>query len=125
MPAFSALLTILPVLSAIIPQVYAWRPSDDGCKNNLCLTNFEWCDKDKKKDCYYPDNVYSREDEGGAFAALVWGREYEITWKVKDSKGNGDIYIKWESLSNNNGKDTLLWESGSMHPCNECSMRRS
>lgn len=99
MPAPSSFFSplVVVVLPLLISRTHAWRPSENDCNNKICLTSFRWCESGGgKRDCYYPDFVYPQEDYAGPFPALIWEKEYDLTWKVKDSQGNGDVNITWE-----------------------------
>ncbi|KAF1995985.1 hypothetical protein P154DRAFT_609693 [Amniculicola lignicola CBS 123094] len=93
----------LLLLPAVLQLAEAWRPKDAKCKDSdLCLTSFKWCEN-KKKDaaCYYPKDVFENKDYSsqGPRPALIWDREYDITWNAKDD--NDRVTIRWTFVDNN------------------------
>ncbi|KAH7135178.1 hypothetical protein B0J11DRAFT_502024 [Dendryphion nanum] len=79
----------------------------------LCFTSFTWC-KPNIKNCRYPKDVYALPKTSDAYAALIWGKEYNFTW---DSDINGPVTILWHFIDSprqngsNQGDPFAVWET--------------
>lgn len=79
----------------LITSTVAWRPTDRPCaghRSRLCFLSFFWCSGSDPNACYYPEDVYPARENRGHTPALIWGKDYEISWTTSDS---GPVTVWW------------------------------
>lgn len=110
-PKIQTLLAAL-LLPFVLPSVQAFN-GDEHCRDDqFCLTSFIWCERgDYNGNCKYPDKTYplSASSNVGR-AAVLWSREYELTWKGTDSEY--PVLLEWRvSSDESEGEDaeTYIW----------------
>ncbi|KAF2195038.1 hypothetical protein K469DRAFT_743719 [Zopfia rhizophila CBS 207.26] len=104
LPRILIILTILRIAAA-------FDPKNRKCEYSyLCLTSFIWCNDD---DCNYPEGVYPQADYGGPFPALIWGQEYDLTWR--SDSASTPVTIQWvfdnEEESRSSPTSSVRWET--------------
>lgn len=112
----------------------AFDPSKRECgRDALCLKSMIWCEN---FDCTYPKDVYPASNGAGRAPALVWGRNYELSWEQDDSQT--PVSVEWRVWSepekdangekNSTGQVSAVWiqsKPSSNHPRSQLLVQES